>query len=80
MLETGIGRAANLAFARLTSQSMAHDLSPSHRYFERDILQQPIEMDSRGFITVTEQAGIGVQVDEARLEALCLERTRLARD
>jgi hypothetical protein len=37
-------------------------------------------MDSRGFITVTEQAGIGVQVDEARLEALCLERTRLARD
>ncbi|MCG8329267.1 MAG: o-succinylbenzoate synthase [Chitinophagales bacterium] len=49
MFETGIGRSQNLQFAaRLNAP--AHDLSPSSRYFERDLLENPLQMDAEGYI------------------------------
>jgi O-succinylbenzoate synthase len=67
MLETGIGRAANLAFASCIGGRIAHDLSPSARYFERDLIDPPIEMSGSGYVEVPSGPGIGVTVDEARL-------------
>lgn len=53
MFETGIGRLQNLDFASYLHQSKAHDMSPSSRYFEEDIIEPSIGM-TRGFITVAE--------------------------
>lgn len=52
MFETGIGRLANLRHAACLPDATAHDLSPSSRYFERDIVMQPLEMDDDGTIAI----------------------------
>lgn len=49
MFETGIGRAQNLQIASFLTEAKAHDQSPSNRYFTRDVLKQPVEMQD-GFI------------------------------
>ena len=50
MFETGIGRIWNLRLAAYLSQAKAHDLSPSARYFEEDLVQPGIQM-TNGFLT-----------------------------
>jgi O-succinylbenzoate synthase len=51
MFETGIGRLQNLALASFLPSATAHDLSPSSRYFQEDIVDPPIQMD-QGYIDV----------------------------
>ena len=58
MLETGIGRAANLALAALPGFTLTGDLSASDRYFERDVTE-PFVLD-RGTLAVPAGPGIGV--------------------
>lgn len=66
LLETGIGRAAALAFARLPGFTMPADLSASDRYWERDLVEPPWTLDD-GRLIVTDQPGIGVEVDRSFL-------------
>jgi O-succinylbenzoate synthase len=63
MLETGIGRAANLALAALPGFNLPGDLSASRRYFARDITP-PFDLLPGGFLAVPMGPGIGVQVSE----------------
>jgi O-succinylbenzoate synthase len=58
LLETGIGRAANLALAALPGFTLPGDLSASRRYYERD-LTEPFVLDG-GLLAVPTGAGIGV--------------------
>lgn len=58
MLETGVGRAANLALAALPGFSLPGDISASNRYFTRDITP-PFELVN-GHIRVPDKPGIGV--------------------
>jgi O-succinylbenzoate synthase len=58
MLETGIGRAANLALAALPGFTLTGDLSASSRYYERD-LTEPFVLDA-GTLAVPDAPGIGV--------------------
>jgi O-succinylbenzoate synthase len=58
MLETGIGRAANLALAALPGFTLTGDLSESARYFSRD-LTEPFVLDD-GHLAVPSGPGIGV--------------------
>ncbi|GAC1412892.1 MAG: o-succinylbenzoate synthase [Actinomycetota bacterium] len=60
MLETGIGRAANLALASLSSFTLPGDTSASKRYFEEDITP-PFEMDRNGTMAVPDAPGLGVE-------------------
>lgn len=53
MFETGIGRSLNLQMAALLPDAKAHDLSPSSRYFDEDILQHPITMSTDGLIDLS---------------------------
>jgi len=46
MFETGIGRAQNLQIASFLVDAVAHDQSPSNRYFTKDVLVNPIEMEN----------------------------------
>jgi O-succinylbenzoate synthase len=71
MLESGVGRAYNVALASLPNFLLPGDLSPSARYWERDIVSPEWTMDSRGRVAVPlENPGIGVAVDAHRIDDL----------
>lgn len=71
MLESGIGRAYNVALASLPNFTLPGDLSPSARYWDRDIVTPEWTMDKRGMVAVPhERPGIGVTVDADRVEDL----------
>jgi o-succinylbenzoate synthase len=75
MLETGIGRAYNVALASLPNFTLPGDLSPSSRYWKRDIVSPEWTMNSEGMVRVPkERPGIGVDVDEEWLEKLTVSR------
>lgn len=75
MLETGIGRGYNVALASLPNFRLPGDLSPSARYWERDIVDPEWTMDAEGRVTVPRTApGIGVEVDEDRIGELTVRR------
>lgn len=68
MLETGVGRAANLALASLPNFTLPADLSASDRYFEEDIIDPPVRLNADGTITVPTDPGLGVNVVLERVE------------
>jgi O-succinylbenzoate synthase len=63
MLETGIGRAANLALAALPGFTLPGDISATRRYFARDVTP-PFELLPGGQLAVPSGPGIGVEVIE----------------
>jgi o-succinylbenzoate synthase len=66
MLETGIGRAANVALAALPNCKLPGDTSASSRYWERDLITKPFELED-GKLAVPTGGGLGVEVDRDRL-------------
>jgi O-succinylbenzoate synthase len=78
MLESGIGRAHNIALASLPNFTLPGDLSPSSRYWEHDIVIPEWTMDSSGMISVpVEKPGMGVEVDRERIERLTVRSETL---
>jgi O-succinylbenzoate synthase len=75
MLESGIGRAYNVALASLPNFTLPGDLSPSARYWDRDIVTPEWTMDAEGMVKVPrETPGIGVTVDVDRVDGLTVKR------
>jgi O-succinylbenzoate synthase len=68
MLETGIGRAFNLHLQTLPGFTLPGDTSETSRYFNEDIVDKPVVLDSHGMIEIPQGPGIGVEVDLKRLE------------
>jgi O-succinylbenzoate synthase len=68
MLETGIGRAANLAFASLPGVTHPCDISATDRYFLTDITEPPFKLRPDSTIAVPKGEGIGVEVRVDRVE------------
>jgi o-succinylbenzoate synthase len=77
MLEAGIGRAHNIAMSTLSGFILPGDVSASKRYYKQDIIQPPVEVDSQGFITVSERPGIGYEPDLERIDAVTLRRLEI---
>jgi O-succinylbenzoate synthase len=75
MLETGVGRAANLALAAMPGVSLPGDTSASDRYFPED-LTEPFVLSPDGTMAVPVGPGIGVAPLQGRLEA-CTVRASL---
>jgi O-succinylbenzoate synthase len=77
MLESGIGRAANVALASLPGFTKPGDLSPSARYWARDVVTPEWTMDA-GMVTVPlDRPGIGVTVDVDRIDELTVRTSVL---
>jgi O-succinylbenzoate synthase len=71
MLESGIGRAYNVALASLRNFSLPGDLSPSARYWHRDIVSPEWTMDAHGMVSVPrDRPGLGITVDRELVESL----------
>jgi o-succinylbenzoate synthase len=78
MLESGVGRSHNVALASLPNFTLPGDISPSERYWERDIVIPEWTMDGEGWIQVpVDQPGLGVRVDLDRVEDLTVRRDDL---
>ena len=78
MLESGVGRAYNVALASLPNFTLPGDLSPSARYWEHDIVEPEWTMDGRGMVAVPRnRPGIGVEVDRDRVDALTVRTEEL---
>jgi O-succinylbenzoate synthase len=72
MLESGIGRAANIHLSTLANFTLPGDIAASKRYFDPDLIDPPIEVASDGTIAVPTAPGIGVHVCEDRIDAATL--------
>ncbi|MGA8025783.1 MAG: o-succinylbenzoate synthase [Bryobacteraceae bacterium] len=74
MLESGIGRAHNIALSTLPNFVLPGDVSASKRYWKRDIVTPPVEVTSRGTIQVSDTPGFGYGIDKDYLESLVVRR------
>ena len=70
MLESGIGRAHNIALSTLEGFSLPGDVSASKRYWKRDIINPPVEVTERGTIEVNDSPGFGYEVDRDYIATL----------
>jgi O-succinylbenzoate synthase len=74
MLESGIGRAHNIAMSTLAGFSLPGDVSASARYWEEDVIEPPVIVSPRGTITPPDAPGIGFNVNLRRLDALTVRK------
>jgi O-succinylbenzoate synthase len=74
MLESGIGRAHNIALATLPNFPLPGDVSASKRYWARDIVHPPVEVTSRGTIAVRDQPGFGYELDREFLDSITVRQ------
>lgn len=78
MLESGVGRACNVALASLPNFVLPADLSPSARYWQRDIVTPEWTMDATGLVAVPrDRPGLGVAVDRDRVDDLTVRSETL---
>jgi O-succinylbenzoate synthase len=77
MLETGIGRAHNIALSSLENFSLPGDVSASARYWAEDIIDPEVTVNARGEIEVPRGIGCGFTVLRDRIETLTVRRQTL---
>ena len=77
MLETGVGRASNLALASLPGFVLPGDISASDRYYTRDITNERFVLNSDSTINVPSTPGLGVSIDRAALKEFTLAESLL---
>ncbi len=75
MLETGVGRASNLALASLPNFVLPGDISASDRYYARDITNERFVLNADSTIDVPRAAGLGISIDEQALKQFTLSQT-----
>ena len=74
MLETGVGRAHNIAVSSLPGYSLPGDVSASKRYWVEDIIEPEVEVSPQGTIRVPDTPGLGYHVRRDLIERLTLEK------
>ena len=77
MLESGIGRAHNIAISTLAGYTMPGDVSASKRYWQEDIISPEVEVSSSGTITAPDGPGIGFEVRRERIEKIAVRRAAI---
>ena len=79
MLETGIGRAHNIALSTLPNFTLPGDVSASARYWAQDIIEPEVTVSAAGEIAVPDGVGSGFLIDKRRVEALTVRRSSVHR-
>ncbi len=74
MLESGIGRAGNVALASLPNFSLPGDISASKRYYKQDIVLPEFTVNSDGTMDVPSGPGIGVEIDQQALKKVTVRK------
>lgn len=79
MIETGVGRAANMAIATLPGFTFPGDISESRRHFHDDIVEPEIVLQNGGQLILPTAPGIGFEVNREKLERYTLEQETFSR-
>lgn len=74
MLESGIGRAGNVALASLPNFKLPGDISASKRYYKQDIVEPEFVVNKDGTMDVPTKPGIGVEVNMKMLEKVTVRK------
>jgi o-succinylbenzoate synthase len=77
MLETGIGRAHNIALSTLANFSLPGDVSASKRYWKEDIIEPEVEVSPQGMIAISDVPGTGYRVKTDLIEKLTVRKETL---
>jgi o-succinylbenzoate synthase len=77
MLETGIGRAHNIAMATLEGFTLPGDISASKRYWHEDIIEPDVTVSPNGTITASDKPGIGFGIQRDRIEKAAVRTTKI---
>ena len=77
MLESGIGRAHNIALSTLPNFVLPGDVSASRRYWSRDIIAPAVEVSPQGTISVSTAAGFGYNIDRDYLRHVTVREETL---
>jgi O-succinylbenzoate synthase len=77
MLESGIGRAHNIALSTLENFSLPGDVSASRRYWKEDIIEPEVQVSSHGLIAISEKPGRGYRIKEDLIEKLTVRKETL---
>jgi O-succinylbenzoate synthase len=77
MLESGMGRAHNIALSTLPNFSLPGDVSASKRYWKEDIIEPEVEVSGRGEIQISDQPGTGYRVKQDLVEKLTVRREEI---
>jgi O-succinylbenzoate synthase len=77
MLETGVGRAANLALSSLPGFILPGDISATERYYAQDITQEQFKLNSDSTINVPSGPGLGISINPEALREATLRRTMI---
>jgi O-succinylbenzoate synthase len=75
MLETGVGRAANLAIASLSGFTLPGDLSATDRYYDEDITNERFNLNSDSTIDVPLGPGLGITINRPALERATMRKS-----
>jgi len=78
MMESGIGRASNLALCSLPAFTDPADMSPASVLFESDVVDPTYEVASDGTIAIPSKPGLGFDVCVARIDARTVDRATVA--
>ena len=77
MLESGIGRAHNIAISTLAGYTMPGDVSASKRYWHEDIIEPAVEVSANGTILAPEGPGIGFDVKSAKIDRVMVRQAMI---
>jgi len=78
MLESGIGRAHNIALSTLSNFTLPGDVTASKRYWAEDIIEPEVIVSRRGTIEVPSGSGIGYTPRLDRIEKLTIRKEVLS--
>lgn len=78
MLESGVGRAHNIALSTLPNFVLPGDVSASRRYWARDLIHPAVEVTPRGTIEVRDEPGFGYELDRDYIRHLTVREESLA--
>jgi O-succinylbenzoate synthase len=78
MLESGIGRAHNIAMSSLAGFTLPGDVSASKRYWVEDIIEPAVEVSSKGTIQIPAESGIGYRVNLTEIDKRTVRREEWA--
>jgi O-succinylbenzoate synthase len=77
MLESGIGRAHNIALSTLPGFTLPGDVSASGRYWKRDIIVPPVSVSPQGTIAISDKPGFGYDLDSAFLKSVTVRENTI---
>jgi O-succinylbenzoate synthase len=79
MLESGVGRAHNIALSTLENFRLPGDVSASKRYWKEDIIEPEVEVSRDGLIAIRDAPGTGYRVREDLIEKLTVKKETTSR-